>query len=910
MVAGVIAWAWRRAVVAGALALLLTIGLGWGLPRLQVDVSVQTLMRPDSPAYTAYEEVRTQFGSDRVVAIYVRDAALFQADRLARLRELNDALTDLPFVERVDSLYTLPDIRRNAQGFLATAPLLARVPEAAAELANRQQEALANPLLKGQVIAGDGAAMLLSAYLAPADETPPAGDLHAALKALVEPLEDEFAEVFMIGGVPLQVGMVDYIAADSRIIFPLTILVIGLALSLLLRSVLAGMLPLVNAAVATVWTLGTMAWLGIPINLLNYVLPALILVIGATEDVHVIHRFRRAWREHDGDGRAAMAAVDRKLRLTLTLTALTTTLGFAATGLNQLPVLQQFGQAAALAILWRFAATLLVLPVGLRLLSPWLTRKAPGSGTPRLLRRAGPWIVHLIEKHPRAIIGIALLLGLVSPFAASRIELNNDALGFLEADAPLVRQSEQVATDFGGNQVIYVVLRGQPGIFATPDGLAHLAATTARLRAHPDVARADSFADFMARIHTQMQRGDVAADALPASEALIAQYLLFVRPGQFDRYVSPDFSAANIVVRTPKRESSALNGLVTDLERIASTGEARYYEATVTGSAVLVATAVNAIAQGQVASLGVMTGLLFSIVLVLFLSVRVSLVTVLANLLATALVFAVMGVAGIPLNIGTCMVAAITIGLAVDDTLHLLVAYNRELKVHRNERKAVTAALRSEIAPILTTTTALVAGFTILGFSSFAPVAAFGLLSALVMVLALFADLMLSPLMLAHTRIVTIWDIIGTPLRRALLKDSLLFRQMSPWQARRVILACGITQFAQGTVVIREGDPANNMFVVLEGKIRVTKEIDGQTVVLRQELGPGEILGEVALVSEGKRSASVHALTEVRALVLDWKALERLRKLYPYASAKLFLNIAHILGRRLADREQVERSGS
>lgn len=263
------------------------------------------------------------------------------------------------------------------------------------------------------------------------------------------------------------------------------------------------------------------------------------------------------------------------------------------------------------------------------------------------------------------------------------------------------------------------------------------------------------------------------------------------------------------------------------------------------------------------------------------------------------MVFGIMGLAGISLNVGTCMVAAISLGIAVDDTLHLLVHFNREARALKDERLGVEAAIRDELRPIIATSVALAGGFAALALSSFQPVREFGLLSAAVMAIALATELVVTPLFLTKTRIVTLWDVLGLHLRSALLETSPFFDGLSRWQAKKVILASDIEEHPAGHTLIRAGDIGDKMYVTLSGDLEVSVgQGDHRKVVAR--LGTGDIFGEMAFVSHRPRTADVTATSDAQLLALNFSSLVKLRRLSPYLASQLLMNISRILCDRLA----------
>ena len=284
----------------------------------------------------------------------------------------------------------------------------------------------------------------------------------------------------------------------------------------------------------------------------------------------------------------------------------------------------------------------------------------------------------------------------------------------------------------------------------------------------------------------------------------------------------------------------------------------------------------------------------------LFLSWKAGLIVLIPNLMPVLIFFGLMGVGGIPLNAGTVMVAAVTIGIAVDDTTVFMVLYNKHLKEYGDEKRALKETLLAEIKPIFISSVSLAAGFSTLMFSNFVPIAQFGALSAFVMVIAFGTELFMTPLTLSSVRLITLWDAIGLELRDRLIKQSIFFEGMSKLQIRRLILMSHMVDAKAGEHLIREGTPGDKMYVVINGELSVSRLYDGKRMDIAK-LEAGDIFGEIALVSSHPRTADVFAATDTKLLSLDWTSLERLRKLSPFISSKLFMNVSKILGNRVIE---------
>ena len=209
---------------------------------------------------------------------------------------------------------------------------------------------------------------------------------------------------------------------------------------------------------------------------------------------------------------------------------------------------------------------------------------------------------------------------------------------------------------------------------------------------------------------------------------------------------------------------------------------------------------------------------------ILFLRVKAGLLSLVPNLFPIVIIFGIMGFFDIPLNTGTAMIAAISIGIAVDDTIHLMVRYNNEMKRLNDQQEAMVVSLRSESTPVISTSLALALGFFILVVSNFMPIIYFGGLSAIVMMLALTGDLCLTPILLSTTKLITLWDMMSLDLKERVITESPLFRNMRPWQIKKIVLLAHLKEFAKNTPIIIKGETGRSMYLILDGGARVLGE--------------------------------------------------------------------------------------
>ena len=260
--------------------------------------------------------------------------------------------------------------------------------------------------------------------------------------------------------------------------------------------------------------------------------------------------------------------------------------------------------------------------------------------------------------------------------------------------------------------------------------------------------------------------------------------------------------------------------------------------------------------------------------------------------------FGVLGLSGISLNTTTGLFACIVLGIAIDDTIHLLSRFSEEARERVDEKAGAVHALRSVGRPVTVTTLALCLGFLALTTSELRGQVEFGVLGAFTLFCAWAIDVTFTPALSAGMRIVTLWDALTYDLGEDPQESIPILRGLSQAQARIAALMTRVDCFPAGAAVFRKGDAGDEVLVVVDGEMVVSVRADGQTVELSRPRR-GDLVGEVALYL-GRRTADVDAVTDVRVLRLNKENLMLLRNRYPRIGSRIFWNLSEILAGRLA----------
>jgi uncharacterized protein len=369
-------------------------------------------------------------------------------------------------------------------------------------------------------------------------------------------------------------------------------------------------------------------------------------------------------------------------------------------------------------------------------------------------------------------------------------------------------------------------------------------------------------------------------------------------PKSFQRVINADFSRSHILVRTTLARSSEIGALVTKIESVAASLFPPELHAHPTGNLILMTRTSSDLVSGQISSLAMATGVIFAVMSLMFLSARVGLIAMIPNFVPVIIFFGLMGLTGAPLNLGTSIVASIVLGIVTDDTIHLMSRLSAEIRATADQHVAMVRTFSSVGKPALYNSALLFFGFMSLATSTFVPLQQFGVLSAVTIFAAIMTELALFPALLATTRIITLWDLLGVKLGKDPHRTIPLFADLRPSQARIVALMAGIESYSPGSAVVRQGEVGDQMFVIIDGRAEVQVDGAGGRRKVR-DLGRGDVFGEMGLIRSHERTADVVAKGPLEVMTVDQRALTRVQRRYPRTAAQIFLNLAKILSDRL-----------
>jgi predicted RND superfamily exporter protein len=896
----------RNATAVFILLIALTAAAVMQLPNVQIQVSAQGLIVEDDPAYQQHEKMQQTFGGSESIAVIMRDQQLFSRAKLVRIEQVHRQLEKLDFVEGIDSLFTVDHVT-NVDGDIRFSPYLDPVPESDEALLAVREQALLNPFIVKNLLSPDATTMAFNLRMKKGEElTISDSEIVTQINSILEPINGQLDEVFALGMPYVLGGLSDLIKVDQKSVLPFSLLALLLVLFITLRRPTAVILPFLTAGMSVIWTLALMSLAGYPINVMTSIVPALLVVIGSTEDIHLLS----AWYHARARGEAGLAAINSMSSATglaIILTFVTTYMGFLSIALNDISLLQEFGLVASTGLLLNFVITITLIPAVLSRFKTSEKKSSAHRENRNGIDAYGKFASRLftaVSANRRPIVILALVITAVSLFWATRIKVDNDHMSYFNEDAPIHYKSRFMHDHLAGMQTLDIILTSP--IEDTFQRLRYLE-TVEALQHYLDESgyfdKTTSFVDYVKLINQVMEGLNPDEFYLPEEDGLIREYMLFVSPESVQPYVDQQFTSTRIIARHDISSSVELKQAIADIEKFAAEQLLPGLGLVITGDAVLSKRAADRMVKGQVTSLLFMLVVIVTIISVLFLSFKAGLVAAIPNIFPVIILFGIMGMTGVSLNTGTAMVAAIAIGICVDDTMHFLVSYNQQMRYHDDPVDGIRAALEYEARPIMSTSMALALGFGVLAFSDFPPVVDFGLLSAIVIVLAVIANFVLLPILLYYIRLVTIWDVLSVQLQSTLIDKCELFINMRPFEVRKLIAMSRRMIYEEGEQIVEYGEVGDEVFVILSGSVRVRVPLrrEGEEGKYRHaaNLGIGTVFGEIAFLGQIQRTADVFAEGKTEVLSLQTDAIRRFSRFLPRTATKLYFNLSRILAKRL-----------
>jgi len=742
---------------------VLTLGAALMAVRIEFDFAPQSMLRGSAELKAELEDFKRTFAFEDSVLIVVLEATgkddVLSPQALSWQVAVAHDIDALDSIDRIDSIATMQTVRRGL-GFPPTieaVPVIEEFPfapdddESAERVCRFVDKA---PLLEDSLINHartiTGQMCFLSPQLTSLDQVRAA--IHEVRAILDQhPVPPGF-KVSLTGLPYLRVDTVDNLQADQARLLPIAALLYLTMLGLVFRRLSGSLMPLLAVGVGLAWTIGGLVLMGETFNLISNILPILLLVIGVSNCVHIVADYGEVTPRVGGNRREAMRQVIGHMGYACLLSMLTTAIGFASLFNARSDVLVDFGWQCAWGMACLYVSIIGTLGSGLQFFRP---PRAVVAGAPLggIVTRAAD----AVDRHPKATLILATLFLGSMVWTARNVRVNASMIETYEEGHPTLASLHLVERELGGLLPLEVNLRAdEAGTFLKPDVYRRVKELEAFAHRQESVLFARSYIDLHDAIGAGLIRGEAAdTDGLPDDDESITRRLdrsqwLLDRVGDslsYPAFMTHDGLRARLLIKAEDVGTRRLHALIrlleTKMEELFPPGSD--VSASITGDAYVNTLAMENVIRDLFSSLLTASVVIFSIIGIGFRSLRAGLIAAVPNTTPLLVTLGYMGLRGFEMNVSNVIVFTISLGIAVDDTIHFLARFRELVKQHNDVALAVHHTYEETGRAIVIVTVLVVSGLSVLLFSDFLPTRRFAELTIVTMATAVFGDLLLLP---------------------------------------------------------------------------------------------------------------------------------------------------------------------
>ena len=780
-----------------------------GLKNFKLDASSDALVIEGDEAFKIYREAGETFGnSDFLIITYTPEVDLFSPYSLTTIKNLSNQLERLPRVQSVLSILDAPIFFQPKVPLADLMDNLKTLETEDIDLAAAKEEILNNPVYSELIISpsGDTTAIQITIEENPSyrelirkryelldvtnfsssqqnelrdinqqiskineDEAKYRADLIAQIRALLIQNSDK-GTLFLGGASMIATDMMSFIKSDLAIFGAGVAIIFCLMLYLFFQNVWFVVLPLTNAFVTTAFTasvLGLMDW---KISVISSNFIALLLILTISLAVHVLVRFTEVSRNCDSVEEAILQTLNQMVMPCL-FAALTTGIAFLSLIMGDIKPVIEFGKMMSVGMIFAFIFTFTFLPSLMKIVI-----KSTSTHSLDFINKIPTKLAFFTINQGKFIVVFSIFISVALIYGISKLEVENRFIDYFSPDTEIYQGMLLLDQELGGTATLDILI-DQPdaeildeldfegddlfednlfedessnasGYWWNATSLAKLEKIHDYLDEIPEMGKVLSVASGIKLARMINDNNELNDLELALLRSVLPED---IKKTLLYSYINQDDSRVRISARV--LESAKTLNRNELLEKIKydliNKFDLSKDQIQITGLAVLYNNMLQSLFSSQIKSLGIVFTVIGLMMLLLFRSIKITLIALTPNLITAGSVLGLLGFLNIPLDIMTITVAAISVGMAVDNTIHYLYRYKTEVKNPSltNDQRVLNSHETVGRAVFYTATT-IAAGFSIFALSSFTPTVLFGLFTAFALLVSFFTSLTLLPFLL------------------------------------------------------------------------------------------------------------------------------------------------------------------
>ena len=756
---------WATSVVRYRIMVLLISGAiffvsAMGLKNLYFESSTDIWFLKSDPVLLAYNKLKDRFGSDDFLVVGIQAAQgqldVLNPETMQVIGKITDFFEEHVAVNKVRSINKYEYIHFS-DDMLNVDPAIPYSEDYSFSSSewNRIRNILQNEEISHDLLfTKDLKNTIISARIVKQEEyTGPDNakkDLAADFRLFLEKegLNNSNAySLYLSGSSIISESFFYYSTLDQSISYPLMMLFILIFLFLIFRTWMGMLLPFSIMSAASVVALGSVGYFGWSMNMLNIIIPTILTVIALGSSIHILMGFY----DKRNSGMSSKDAATESVKIYFKpcfYASLTTMFGFMALTSSKLALVVEFGLQMAIGVIAAFLFSLVTLPAILSYSNAKGKKASRLAETGYIAKIIRHWPKKVLRRRKVILFSVAILVAPVL-YLCSQVEVDTNFVRNFKEDAP-VRQGLQYfdETYKGALSLEFMLDSGREEGVKEPRFLQRALEFQNYVTSLEGTGKSTSMTNYLMKINQVMHDDDPAHFQVPETRNMVGQYLLLYSSSGPDedltdlmtfygRYmrISVFFEVApsKITKQRVKEIESYIKENFSDLNIETS------------GRAVLFNNMDTYVLEGLTKSFSIAFFIIAICFFILFRSFKYGLMALIPNVTPILMAGAVMGLLHIYLDFATLMIAATTLGIAVDDTIHFMTRYVNARKDNASGEEAATLAIHQSGTAIISTTIILIIGFSMLMLSSFVPNFYMGFIGVVVIIFALIGDLIVLP---------------------------------------------------------------------------------------------------------------------------------------------------------------------
>ncbi|MEQ8938501.1 MAG: MMPL family transporter [Gammaproteobacteria bacterium] len=744
-------WLLRHRLLVIITALVLVCMAASGLRHVTFTANYRVFFSDDNPQLIAFETLEnTYVQNDNVLIVLAPDNGdIFTRENLAIVEEYTEKAWQTPYSNRVDSITNFQYTEAEDDDLIVRDLVTDSRTQNTDELERVREIALQEPLLANRLIApaSDVTAINVTVQYPRENEAVEGPEVVEFVRNMADEIRTRHPQmqVYLTGMAIMNHSFTESSKNDMATLVPISFAIMLFLLALLVGGFTGTFATLLVILFSILSALGIGAYLGMPLSPPSATSPTIILTVAIANCVHILVTFIQQLRM----GTEKNSALVESLRVNLQpvfLASLTTSFGFLTMNFSDVPPFAHLGNFVALGVAFSFLLSVSLLPVLISLL-PVRTRSQTDQDD-MLMRRLADFIIHNRTYLLWGMAAVIIILISMLP----RNELNDVFVHYFDESVAFRTDSDFTTERLTGlYNIEYSLEAGEPGGISKPEFLQEIEAFANWYRQQPETIHVNIYTDIIKRLNKNMHGDDESYYAIPEDRELAAQYLLLYEMSlpyglDMNNQVNIDKSATRMTATLKTISSNELIALEERAQEWMKTNTQHISIADGTGTSLMFAH----IGKRNIVSMLIGTAvalMLISMVLMLALrSIKIGLISLIPNLAPAAMGFGLWGMLVGEIGLSLSVVTSMTLGIVVDDTVHFLSKYLRARRENGLDAKAaVRYAFITVGRALIITSVVLVVGFLILSTSSFELNSGMGLLTAIVIAIALVADFLFLP---------------------------------------------------------------------------------------------------------------------------------------------------------------------